>query len=459
MRTSAEVLEGNKVKLTVEVDEADIARAEDETLTRLAREIQMPGFRPGRVPRRIIQSRLGAKGIRDEVLRDKLPEYYADAVESESLDVIVPPELDITSGEEGGPVVFTATVEVRPEILVPGYEGLAVTVPSPLVTDADIDSQIDRMRDQFATLVEVERPAREGDLVTLDIHGTRDGEPAEGLTADDLVYEVGTGGIVEGTDEHLLGMKAGEIFEIDAEDAPDGPAHLHATLKQVRQKELPVADDVFAADASEFDTIAALRDDLVNKMGAVKRYQTTVAVRENVAQALAELVADEPPEPLVLEQRDQLVQDFGYRLAQQRIGLDEYLQAVGQAPDEFLGGVMDQAVRDVKIDLALRAIARAEDLEPDESDIDEEVVHLAGHAEQSPAQMREMLETNGRMPILRSEIRKTKAMTWLVEHVAIVDEQGNAIDRESLRAELVETDGRHHHEDEDGHDDHDHEEV
>jgi trigger factor len=120
---------------------------------------------------------------------------------------------------------------------------------------------------------------------------------------------------------------------------------------------------------------------------------------------------------------------------------------------------MDQAVRDVKIDLALRAIARAEDLEPDESDIDEEVVHLAGHAEQSPAQMREMLETNGRMPILRSEIRKTKAMTWLVEHVAIVDEQGNAIDRESLRAELVETDGRHHHEDEDGHDDHDHEEV
>jgi trigger factor len=225
-------------------------------------------------------------------------------------------------------------------------------------------------------------------------------------------------------------------------------------LKQVREKELPEADDAFAADASEFDTIAALRDDLVNKMAALKRYQTTVGLREKVASALAELVAEDPPEALVLEQRDQLVQDFGFRLAQQRIGVEEYLQALGQEPDQFLSEAMDQAVRDVKIDLALRAIAKAEDLEPDESDIDEEVVHLAGHAEQTPAEMRETLETNNRMPLLRSEIRKTKAMTWLVEHVAIVDEQGNAIDRESLRAELTETDGRHHHEDEDGHDDH-----
>ena len=455
MRTSAEVLEGNKVKLTVEVDEADVEKAEEEALTRLAREVQMPGFRPGRVPRRLLKSRLGAKGIREEALRDKLPEYYADAIESESLDVIVPPELDITSGEEGGPVVFTATVEIRPEVTVPGYEGLEVTVPSPLVTDEDIDSQLDRMRDQFATLVEVDRPAKEGDLVTLDIHGTRDGEPAEGLTADDLVYEVGTAGIVEGTDEHLVGMKAGEEFEIEAEDAPDGPAHLHVLLKQVREKELPEADDDFAADASEFDTIAALRDDLVTKMGALKRYQTTVGLREKVSEALAELVLDEPPEALVFEQRDQLVQDFGFRLSQQRIGIEEYLQALGQDPEQFLTDALEQARRDVKIDLALRAIAKAEDLEPDESDIDEEVVHLAGHAEQTPAEMREMLETNNRMPMLRSEIRKTKAMAWLVEHVAIVDEQGNSIDRESLRAELIETDGGHHHEDEDGHDEHD----
>jgi trigger factor len=461
MRTSAEVLEGNTVKLTVEVDESDIAEAEAQTLNRLAREVQLPGFRPGHVPKRIIQSRLGAKGIRDEVLRDKLSDYYAEAVEAEDLDVIVPPQLDITSGEEGGPVVFTATVEVRPEVSVPGYAGLEVTVPSPIATDADIEEQIDRMRDQFASLAEVDRPAADGDLVTLDIHGTRDGEPAEGLTADDLVYQVGTGGIVDGTDEHLVGAKVGDTFEIDAEDAPDGPAHLEIAVKQVREKVLPEADDAFAADASEFDTIAALREDLLNRMGSVKRFQATMAIREKIADSLAELVLDDPPDALVAEQRDQLVQDFGYRLSQQRIGLDEYLQAIGQAPEEFLAGLNEQAVKDVKIDLALRAIAKAEDLEPDESDIDEEVVHLAGHAEQSPAEMRAMLETNGRMSLLRSEIRKTKAMTWLVEHVAIVDEAGNAVDRDSLRAEIAQTGGQHDHsedDDDDEHDDHDHEE-
>jgi trigger factor len=464
MRTSAEVLEGNTVKLTVEVDETVIAQAEAETLTRLTREVQLPGFRPGHVPRKIIQSRLGVKGIRDEVLRDKLSDYYAEAVEAEDLDVIVPPQLDITSGEEGGPVVFTATVEVRPEVLVPGYAGMAVTVPSPVPSDEDIQEQIDRMRDQFATLADVERAAADGDLVTLDIHGARDGEPAEGLTADDLVYQVGTGGIVEGIDGQLVGAKVGDTFELDAEDAPDGPAHLHVAVKQIREKVLPEADDEFAADASEFETIAALREDLVTRMGSVKRFQATMAIRENIADSLAELVIEEPPEALVAEQRDQLVQDFGYRLSQQRIGLTEYLEAVGQAPEEFLAGLTEQATKDVKIDLALRAIAKAEELEPDESEIDEEVVHLAGHAEQGPAEMRQMLEDNGRMSLLRSEIRKTKAMTWLVEHVAILDEAGNEIDRESLRAEIGQTSGQHDHGDDDhdeddhDHDDHDHEE-
>jgi trigger factor len=349
-------------------------------------------------------------------------------------------------------------VEVRPEVLVPGYAGMAVTVPSPIASDEDIQEQLDRMRDQFATLAEVDRPAADGDLVTLDIHGTRDGEPAEGLTADDLVYQVGTGGIVEGTDEHLVGAKVGDTFEMDAEDAPDGPAHLEIAVKQIREKVLPEADDEFATDASEFDTIAALRDDLVTRMGSVKRFQATVAIREKIAEALAELVTEEPPEALVAEQRDQLVQDYGYRLSQQRVGLAEYLEAIGQAPEDFVAGLTEQAAKDVKIDLALRAIAKAEDLEPDESEIDEEVVHLAGHAEQSPAEMRQMLEANGRMSLLRSEIRKTKAMTWLVEHVAILDEAGNEVDRESLRVEIRQTSGQHDHGDDDEHDDHDHDE-
>lgn len=444
MRSSAEVLEDNRVKLTVEVDEADVAKAEDETLRRLTREVQMPGFRPGKVPRRLIQARLGQKGVREEVLRNALPDYFAEAVEEQQLDIISSPQIDIDEGEEGGPVRFSAIVEVRPEIVVPGYDGLVVTVPAPEATEEEIDAQILRLREQFASLNEVDRPVERGDVVTLDIEERRDGGTDEAMSVEDFSYEVGTEGITDGADEALVGAKAGDVLELDAPEMPGGPAQLRLVVKQVREKLLPDPDDAFASDASEFDTVDELREDLRTRMGAVKRLQTTLALRDRVADALVELVADEPPESLVADRREQLFEDFTYRLAQQRVRVEEYLEAVGKEADELVAELGQQAARDVKLDLALRAVAKAEDLEPDESDLDEEVVHLAGHANQTPAEMRAALEENGRMPLLRAEIRKSKALRWLLDHVAIVDEQGNAVDRESLRAELSEADGHHH---------------
>jgi trigger factor len=437
MRSSAEPLEGNKVKLTVEVDDGEIRRAEDDAILRIRRDARIPGFRPGKVPRKVIEARLGPKGIREEVLRDGLSGYYADAIEEQELDVITSPEVDITSGEEDGPVVFTAVVEVRPVVAIPGYEGLAVTVPRPEPTDEEVEAQIDRLRTNFATLTEVDRPAISGDLVTLDVHGTRDGAPAEGLTADDLVYEVGSGGIVAGIDERLTGAKVGEILEFDAEDAPDGPAHLRVLVKLVREKVLPLADDAFAADASEFDTIEELRADLRSRLAQMKQTKSSLEVREKAIDALVGLVEEEAPATLVDEQVNVIVRDLLYRLAESRLGLNEYLSATGQDSESFLADVRVQAERDVKADLALRAIVKAEELEPDESELDEEIVHLAGHAGQSPAEFRQTLERNNRMPELRAEIRKSKAVAWLVEHVAIVDEDGKPIDRESLRPDLA----------------------
>jgi trigger factor len=437
MRTSAEPLEGHKVKLTVTVDEEELRQAEDAAVRRISREARIPGFRPGKVPRKLIEARLGTKGIREEVLREGLSDYYASAVEEQALDVIAQPEVDITSGEEEGPIVFSAIVEVRPEVAIPGYEGLEVTVERPEATDEEIDAQIDRLRSNFATLTDVDRPAAVGDLVTLDIHGTRDGEPAEGLTADDLVYEVGTGGIVAGIDDKLTGIAAGDEFEMDAEDAPDGPAHLAVKVKLVREKVLPAVDDAFASDASEFDTVAELRDDLAKRLSGMKKVQSSMEVREKAIDALVNLVTDEAPETLVEEQTNALVRDLVYRLAESRVSLTDYLAATGQESETFIDGVRVQAARDVKADLALRAIARSEQLEPDESDLDEEIVHLAGHANQTPAAFRTQLENNGRMPELRSEIRKQKAMTWLIDHVAIVDGEGKPVDRDSLRQDLA----------------------
>ncbi|HUY30459.1 MAG TPA: trigger factor [Acidimicrobiales bacterium] len=432
MRTSAQPLEGNQVKLTVEVDEEEMRRAEEDTLRRLTREARIPGFRPGKVPRRLLEARLGTKVIREEVLRDALPRLYSDAVEEAELDVITSPEIDITAGEEGGPVAFDAVVEVRPRVAIVGYDGLAVTLPSPVPTAEEIDAQVDRLRSQFAELTEVDRPARVGDLVTLDLHGTRDGAPAEGLTADDLVYEVGTGGIVDGIDERLTGAAVGDELELDASDAPGGPAQLHVAVKQVREKLLPDADDAFAADASEFETIAELRGDLTTRIGEVKRLQTQLALREAAVEALVELVADEPPAVLVAAETERLVNDLVHRLSHQGATLEQYLESTGQPPESLLAELDEQAKKQVKADLALRALVEAESIEVDESELDEEIVRIAGQEKMTPARVRTALEQDGRLAGLRSQMASAKALAWLVEHVGIVDEEGKPMDRSEL---------------------------
>jgi trigger factor len=439
MRTSAQPLEGNQVKLTVEVDEEDIRRAEDDTLRRLTREAQIPGFRPGKVPRRILEVRLGSKAIREEVLRDMLPRYYADAVEETELDVIAPPEIDVTAGEEAGPIAFDAVVEVRPKVSVVGYEGLVVTLPSPTPSSEDIDAQVDRLREQFAELNEVDRAAADGDLVTLDVHGSHDGEPAEGLTADDLVYEVGTGGIVAGIDERLRGTSVGDEFELDAEDAPGGPAHLKVYVKQVREKVLPDADDDFASDASEFETLAELRADLSTRMTEVRRLQANIALRERAVEALVELVLDEPPAVLVSEETERMVNDLVHRLSHQQASIEQYLEATGQAPDELIAELEEQAKKQVKADLALRALIEAEAIDVEEAEVDDEIVRIAEQEKQSPARVRSVLEQDGRISGLRSQMRSAKALTWLVEHVGIVDDEGNPMDRSALLLETPRT--------------------
>jgi len=433
MRTATEPLEGNQVKLTVEVDEDEIRTVQDETLRRLTREARLPGFRPGKVPRRVLEARLGPKLIREEVLRDVVPRYLADAVEETELDVIAAQDPDVTSGQEEGPIAFDAVVEVRPRVTIFGYEGLVVTLPAPEPSEEEIDAQVKRMREQFAELNDVERGALEGDLVTLDVHGSRDGEAAEGLTADDLVYEVGTGGIVEGVDALLIDKGAGDTFELDAEDAPGGPAHLEITVKQVREKLLPEANDEFASDASEFDTIVELRDDLKKRMSEVRRLQASSVLRERAIEALIELVEDDPPEVLVRNETEQLINDLVHRLTHQQATLEQYLGATGQSPDELLAEVETQAIAQVKADLALRALVEAEKIDVDESEIDDEIVKLAEREKQTPARIRAVLEQDGRMSGLRSQIRTAKALTWLVEHVDVVDDGGNPMDRAALR--------------------------
>ena len=273
MKTSVETLEGNKVRLSVEVDEDEFEAAVDSAFKRIANEIKIPGFRPGRAPRKLLEARLGTGVAREEALREALPGYYADAVRAHEVDVIAAPEIDITDGEESGPVAFDAVVEVRPQITLAGYTDLEVEIPSPVPSEEEIDAQIERLRDQFGELETVDRPAREGDHVRIDIAGSVGGEAVEGLTADDYLYPVGSSGIVPEIDEQLTGAKVGDILEFDAahpDPDEDGELHFRVLVKEVKEKVLPEVNDEWVNEASEFDTVVELRADYLDRMTRVR---------------------------------------------------------------------------------------------------------------------------------------------------------------------------------------------
>ncbi|HTN80076.1 MAG TPA: trigger factor [Acidimicrobiales bacterium] len=441
MKSAVESLEDNKVKVSVEVDETEFDKAMDAAFRRIAHEVRIPGFRPGKAPRRILEARIGTSAAREEALREALPEYYAQAVRENDVDVIAPPEIDITAGREEGPVAFDAVVEVRPKVSVPGYGGLRVEVPNPRPTDEEVDAQIERMRAQFAELEPANRPAIDTDQVTIDVVGSRDGEALPGLDATDYLYEVGSSGIVPELDDHLRGSKPGDILQFSARhpDPDEDPIDFRVLVKQVQQRVLPDLDDEWANEASEFDTLDALRADLVRRLTLIRAMQSQMALRERAATALGELVDEEVPEALVEDEMRTRLQDLGLRLQAQGISIEQYLAATGRSQPEFVEELRTNAREAAKVDLALRAVADAEVIEATDEEIDAEIERLAERTKQKPNQVRKVIERNGQIPELRSDLRKRKALEWIVEHVEVVDPEGHAIDRADLMPELEPT--------------------
>src|SRR5947209_5973232 len=433
MRSSVEPLEGNKVKVSVEVDEAEFDKAIDAAFRKIARQTRIPGFRPGKAPRRILEARLGPDVAREEAIRDALPDYYIQALTEQDVDAIAAPEIEITSGQDEGPIQFEAVVEVRPQVSVAGYQGLRVTVPSPDVTDEEVDRQLDRLREQFGELQAVSRPARDGDHVLIDLKGYRHSEQIEGLTADDFLYELGSGSVVPELDDELRGKKAGDILKFTASvPGQEEEVAFQVLVKEVKEKLLPDVTDEWASEASEFETLDELRDDIRTRLGAVKKMQAQLSLRSQAVDALVELVSEEIPEPLINEEMQRRLHELSHRLQAQGADLAQYLQATGQDAEAFQAGLREAAISAVKADLALRGVADAEGLEATDEEVDAEIERIAQATGQKPAAVRKQLDRNDQLPAVRSDIRKGKALTWLTEHVEIADEEGKIIDRAEL---------------------------
>ena len=451
MNSTVESLEGNKVKVSVSVDETEFESDIDAAFKRIAQEVNLPGFRRGKAPRKLLEARIGLAPAREEALREALPRYYSEAVIEHDVDVIAAPEIDITGGQEDGPVSFDAVVEVRPVVTVAGYDGLRVTMPSPTPSDDEIDAQIDRMRNLEATVETVDRAAEEGDTVVIDIVGTLDGEEQDGLTTDDYSYEIGSGVITPEVDEQLTGASAGDELDFDAthpDEDEERQLHFTITVKEVKAKVLPELTDEWAAENSEFETVEEMKADLVERMTQVRRSQGASQLQEKVAQALAELVTDDIPEALVNGELNNRLQDLGMRLQAQGMGLEQYLMLTGRSQEQLIDEMRESAEVSARVDLALRAVVAAEGIECTEEDLDAEIEAVAERVDEKAAKVRKQLERNDQLPAVRSDIEKRKALEWLLDHVEIVDENGDPVDRSLYD---VEEDHDHDHGDHEHH--------
>ena len=436
MDTSIEPLEGNKVKLHIAVSEQEFEPAITAAFRKLAHEVRIPGFRPGKAPRRLLEARFGADIAREQALKDGLPEFYADAVTAESIDVIAPPEIEITAGEESGPIAFEAVVETRPQVRLAGYDELRVSLDYTPISDEDIDRQLDTLRERFADLEDSDDPLIDGAYASLDLSATADGEPVDALSATDLLYEVGSDGLVPALDEQLRGAGPGAVLEFtDALPERFGEqagteVTFRAIVKEAKRKVLPELTDEWVTENTDSESVDALRSESKRRLELLGKLQAQMAMRDKVLEELATLVPVEAPEPLIAQEMEQRLHDLMHRVQQQGMSIPQWLAVTGQDQEQFVNEIRAGATKAVLADLALRAVVNQESIEPSDEDLDGEIERLAERTGEKVQKVRRDLDRRGLLEAVRSDLARGKALQFVVDAAVALDSEGNVLDVE-----------------------------
>ncbi|HEY5120231.1 MAG TPA: trigger factor [Acidimicrobiales bacterium] len=440
MRATTTTLDNNRIKLDVEIDEAEMGEALDAAAATLSKQVSVKGFRKGKVPKNVLVAHIGgADVLRAEAIRESLPDFYARAIADTQSDPIGQPDINIIDGEESGPLHFEAEVEVRPEVSIKGQRDLRVTIPSPQVTDAEIIAQIDRFRETDAILKDVDRPIVTGDLVTMDVRVEQIATDVEPLEMSDFMYTVGSGTITEGVDELIVGLKAGEEMKLNGSVEGGVVATYELKLKQVKERQLPELTDEWVLENTEWATQDEMREGILSQMRRMKIVEAQMSQRDAVLMALSELVSEEAvPESLAASETNERLHDLGHRLSEQKLNLEMFLQVTNQSSDQLLETLRADAVRAVRIDLAMRALVKTEQLEPSDDEIDDELLKTAMSMDVEADLLRTNLRDTGRVSAFHAEVAKMKASRWLNDNVTFVDPDGVEIDRELLRTDQSE---------------------
>ncbi|MDD2211815.1 MAG: trigger factor [Clostridia bacterium] len=430
MKVTAKELNKNKVELTIEVPEEKFEESLERAYKIVVKKINIPGFRKGKASRFILEKMYGREILMEEALQDAVPQAYQQALEEvkDQYTAVSDPEYEMVQMDKGEPFIFKASFEIKPEVKLGQYKELAVEKLSAEVKEEELDAEIEKMRQRHAKLIVVEdEAAGEGDLLTIDFVGKVAGEPFEGGTGENYPLELGSHTFIAGFEEQLIGVKTGETKDVvvtfpaeyQTESLAGQEAVFTVTVKEIKRKELVPLDDEFAKDVSEFATLQELRQDTANKLKEKAAKKAEYELRTTVVKKVAENAEVEIPESMIENRSNQMINDFAFRLSQQGIPFEKYLDVTKNNLEELKKTYRPEAEALVKADLVLEKIAKEENIQATAQEIEQEIKKAAEVYQQEPEKVREVLEKEGRIPSIEFGIMLDKTVDFIIEQAKV----------------------------------------
>ncbi|MBQ0926202.1 MULTISPECIES: trigger factor [Saccharopolyspora] len=436
MKSTVEHLSPTRVRINVEVPFDELKPNFDRAYKALAQQVRIPGFRPGKVPARVLESRIGRGPVLDEVVNEAVPAKYLEAVNSDELRTLGRPDIEVTKIEDGAEIAFTAEVDVRPEITVPAFGELSVSVDDVEVAEEDVNEQLDSLRARFGTLAGVERPAQEGDFLSIDLSATVDGEEVEDAQTSGLSYEIGSGQLVEGIDDAVIGATEGETktftTKLVAGEYAGKDAEVSVKVNSIKERQLPEADDEFAQMASEFDTIDELIADLRERLGRVKKMEQGMQARDKVLDVLLETIEVPLPEKVVEQEIEVRQHDAVHPFDHDEKAFEAWLETQDKNREQFDTETREEAEKAVRTQLVLDTIADEEGVSVSDEELTQRIIYQAQRFGMSPDQFVQQAQESGQIGALFADVRRSKALFSVVRQATVTDSAGNELDMDEL---------------------------
>lgn len=427
MKVTAEHGENREVTLTIEVEQEKLENATDGAAKRIAGRVNIPGFRKGKAPRKIVENFVGKEAILQEAFEAVAQKAFDEALKEQDMEPVTRPEIDIVTLEEGKNVVFTAKFTQRPEVTLGEYKGLKVEKPEASVSEEDIDRQIEGMRQHQGTLIDAPADAavKKDDFITLDFDGFVDGVPFEGGKGEDYPLQIGSGSFIPGFEDQLIGAKVGEEREVNvtfpedyhAENLKGKAAAFKCTVRSIKSRELPELDDAFAKKASKFETLAELREDIRKNLQESAARRAENERRTKAIDMATDNCTMEIPPVMVENRITAMIQEMAMRLEQQGMSLEQYLQYAGLDMARIRDEYRETAEKNVRTDLMLEEVAKAEDIKVDGRDLDQEVYAMALSYGATPKQVQKIIKEQGRVSDLAATVLRKKTAQFIVDNI------------------------------------------